>query len=185
MLLDEDPATVPLPPLPLLPSQTNNPQLISHTLSTFSPPPDKSALSRISTTLSTLSQSRHQRLTTSQSQLNSVQRKLQSLANNHSTLVNEHRGSGHAELIMELDAKKFRIAKAAREVEEEGERLGGELEGLKGRLEKLDLEGVEGGQRRAGGRMEDATMLVLALILCSVFCERDGVIVCSWIWMLT
>jgi kinetochore protein Spc24, fungi type len=137
-------------------------QLISHTISNFSLHADKSALSRISTTLSTLSQSRSQRRSTSQSHLNSLNRKLQSLANNHSSLVNEHDGSGHAELIMELDAQKFRIAKGARDAEEEGERLGGELETLKGRLEKLDAEGPEGGARRGGGRMEDATLLVLS-----------------------
>jgi kinetochore protein Spc24, fungi type len=178
MLLDEDPATVHIPCiLSLLTNITS--QLISHTIANFSLHPDKSALSRISTTLSTLSQSRSQRLSNSQAQLTAVNRKVQSLANNHSSLVNEHNSSAHAELIMELDAQKFRIAKGARDAEEEGERLGVELEGLKKRLDKLDLEGVEGGQRRRGGAQEDATLLVLFWFLSLMSITLD---IRWWAW---
>ena len=46
---------------------------------------------------------------------------------------------------MELDTKKFRVAKKAQELEVEGERLEGELERLRRRLEELETEGVEGG----------------------------------------
>jgi kinetochore protein Spc24 len=62
---------------------------------------------------------------------------------------------------MELDAQKFRIAKAARDVEEEGERLEGDLKGLRSSLERLDAEGPEGAERRRP-KQEDATMLVPA-----------------------
>lgn len=56
-----------------------------------------------------------------------------------------------------MDAEKFRVAKGAYDVEVEGDRLGGELAGLKGTLENLEREGVEGGQRR-GADSEDETL---------------------------
>ena len=50
----------------------------------------------------------------------------------------------HASDIVELDTQKFRMAKAASDLEIEGERLEQELEGLKGRLHDLEVQGVEG-----------------------------------------
>lgn len=58
---------------------------------------------------------------------------------------------------MALDAEKFRVAKGAYDVEVEGERLEGELAGLRGQLEGLEREGVEGG-RRGGEGSEDETL---------------------------
>ena len=62
---------------------------------------------------------------------------------------------------MELDTKKFRIAKAAHELEIESERLEGELEVLKERLADLEAQGVEGDElARREREADDATMLV-------------------------
>lgn len=65
---------------------------------------------------------------------------------------------------MELDTKKFRIAKAAHELEIESERLEGELEVLKERLADLEAQGVEGDEvARREREADDATMLDSAL----------------------
>lgn len=49
------------------------------------------------------------------------------------------------------------MAKGAYDVEVEGERLAGELAGLKAQLEQLEREGVEGGRRGIEGA-EDETL---------------------------
>ncbi len=60
---------------------------------------------------------------------------------------------------MELDTQKFRVAKAASDLEIEGERLEQELDGLKSRLQQLDLQGVEGDDvMKAKRKMEDPTL---------------------------
>ena len=62
---------------------------------------------------------------------------------------------------MELDTQKFRIAKAASELEIEGERLEQELEGLKARLQELETQGLEGDEAaRERREVEDQTMSV-------------------------
>ena len=63
---------------------------------------------------------------------------------------------------MELDTRKFRVAKQVRDAEEESERLEGELESLRTELERVEGEGVEGSEaaKRARG-MDDPTMWVL------------------------
>jgi kinetochore protein Spc24 len=61
--------------------------------------------------------------------------------------------------VVELDTRKFRIAKAASELEIESERLEGELEALKERLAELDAQGVEGDElARREREADDATM---------------------------
>ena len=51
------------------------------------------------------------------------------------------------------------MAKSASDLEIEGERLEQELEGLRGRLLELELQGVEGGEaERARRELEDETM---------------------------
>lgn len=62
---------------------------------------------------------------------------------------------------MELDTQKFRIAKAASDLEIEGERLEQELDGLRSRLHELDVQGLEGDDMvRARREADDPTMLV-------------------------
>lgn len=61
--------------------------------------------------------------------------------------------------MVELDTKKFRIAKAASDLEIESERLEGELEALKARLAELDAQGLEGDEMvRREREADDATM---------------------------
>lgn len=60
-----------------------------------------------------------------------------------------------------MDTQKFRIAKAASDLEIEGERLEQELDGLKARLQELETQGLEGDEvARERREVEDQTMLV-------------------------
>ena len=88
------------------------------------------------------------------------------MSRHHATLSAQHRAAGaghngaqHAAEIVELDTRKFRVAKQARECEEDGERLEGELETLKNRLAELEGQGVEGDEgARRQREMDDPTM---------------------------
>lgn len=74
-------------------------------------------------------------------------------------MVASHQSADHAAQIVELDTHKFRIAKAASDLEIEGERLEQELETLKGRLQELELQGVEGDDAAKARRgIDDPTM---------------------------
>ncbi|KAF2837214.1 Spc24-domain-containing protein [Patellaria atrata CBS 101060] len=117
MLLDEDPAA-----------------LISSCASNFRPQPDLSSLTRISTSLSTLSQFRTQISTHHTQTLQSLKRRAQQLEHQHQITLSSHNPTEHASEILRLDTEKFRIAKQASETEIESERLQGELEGLRGVL---------------------------------------------------
>jgi kinetochore protein Spc24 len=87
------------------------------------------------------------------------------MAAHHEETVTAHDSAKHAAQIVELDTKKFRIAKAASELEIESERLEGELEMLKDRLAELESQGLEGDEiTRREREAEDATMWVLSLI---------------------
>lgn len=88
-----------------------------------------------------------------------LSRNLQTLASQYNETVSLHSDTDHASQIVELDTQKFRVAKAASDLEIEGERLEQELEGLKGRLQQLDREGVEGDEAtRAKRELEDPTV---------------------------
>lgn len=72
-----------------------------------------------------------------------------------------HDPARHAQEILELDAQKFRIAKAASDLEIESERLEGDLEMLKERLAELEAQGLEGDETvRREREADDATMCV-------------------------
>jgi len=61
--------------------------------------------------------------------------------------------------MVELDTRKFRIAKQATELEIESERLEGELETLKAKLAELDAQGMEGDElARREREADDAIM---------------------------
>lgn len=86
-------------------------------------------------------------------------RNLNSLSTQHEEAVAVHDSGKHAAEIVELDTKKFRIAKAASELEIESERLEGELEMLKERLADLESQGLEGDETtRREREADDATM---------------------------
>ncbi|RHZ58826.1 kinetochore-associated Ndc80 complex subunit spc24 [Aspergillus turcosus] len=147
MLLDEDPAT-----------------LIHHTIGNFNIQPDKQAVTRINDSLSTLQQSRELRMRDVESALRKLSRNLHALTAQHEEAVSAHDSGKHAAQMVELDTKKFRIAKAATELEIESERLEGELEMLKERLADLEAQGLEGDEAtRREREADDATILRLKI----------------------
>ncbi|EEA28744.1 putative kinetochore protein spc24 [Talaromyces marneffei ATCC 18224] len=145
MLLDEDPAT-----------------LIQHTIGNFNINPDKLAVTRINESLTTLQQSRDLRIREAETALRKLSRNLKSLETNYEETVAAHDPARHAQEILELDAQKFRIAKAASDLEIESERLEGDLEMLKERLAELEAQGLEGDETvRREREADDATILRL------------------------
>jgi len=145
MLLDEDPAT-----------------LIHHTIGNFNIHPDKSAVLRINESLSTLQQARDLRIKEVESVLKKLSRNLQTLTSQHSETISSHSSTSHASQIVELDTQKFRIAKAASDLEIEGEKLQTELEFAKAQLRELELQGVEGNEmERSRRESEDPVVLKL------------------------
>ncbi|KAE8139955.1 putative kinetochore protein spc24 [Aspergillus pseudotamarii] len=147
MLLDENPGT-----------------LIHHTIGNFNIQPDKQAVTRINDSLSTLQQSRELRMREAESSLRKLSRHLHTLNAQHEEAVAAHDSSKHAADMVELDTKKFRIAKAATELEIESERLESELEMLKERLADLEAQGLEGDEAtRRERELDDATILRLKI----------------------
>lgn len=107
-----------------------------------------------------------------ESALRKLSRHLHSLTAQHNEAVAAHDSSKHAAAMVELDTKKFRIAKSATELENESDRLESELEMLKERLADLEAQGLEGDEAtRREREADDATMyacpaqIVLIMIL--------------------
>lgn len=85
------------------------------------------------------------------------------MSQQHNETVTAQTSVDHASQIVELDTQKFRIAKAASDLEIEGERLEQELEGLKNKVHELEVQGVEGDEAaRSRGEVDDPTMWVAA-----------------------
>ncbi|KAK5047962.1 kinetochore-associated Ndc80 complex subunit spc24 [Exophiala bonariae] len=147
MLLDEDPAA-----------------LIRATVSNFNIAPDKAALSRVNDSLSTLQQSRGLRTRDAETALRKLSRQFATLSSQHREVISGHDSGRHASEIVQLDTKKFRIAKQASELEIENERLEADLDRLKMRLVDLEEQGVEGDEAsRLTRDAEDPTILRLWL----------------------
>ncbi|EXJ65744.1 kinetochore protein spc24 [Cladophialophora psammophila CBS 110553] len=147
MLLDEDPST-----------------LIRATISNFNIAPDKAALSRVNDSLSTLQQSRELRIRDAENALRKLSRHLATLSSQHREVLSGHDSGRHTSEIVQLDTKKFRIAKQASELEAESERLEAELDRLKMRLSYLEAQGVEGDENtRQAREVDDPTILRLWL----------------------
>ena len=158
------------PPVPAY--QTNN-QLIHHTIGNFNIQPDKQAVTRINDSLSNLQQSREYRIKDVESALRKLSRNLNALSAQHEEAAIAHDSAKHAAEIVELDTQKFRIAKAASDLEIETERLEGELEMLKERLADLEAQGLEGDEAtRREREADDATMYVLAVIRRWILTDR-------------
>ncbi|KAI2622250.1 Spc24-domain-containing protein [Hypomontagnella submonticulosa] len=137
MLLDEDPAT-----------------LIHHTINNFNIAPDKLAVSRIGDSLSTLKQARELRIRDAETSLKKLGRSLNTLQSQHEELTSAHSSSAHASEISRLDTQKFRIAKAASDLEMEAERLSSQQADLAARLQELELQGLEGSPDEAAKRRD-------------------------------
>ncbi len=82
----------------------------------------------------------------------------------HLETVSANSSVDHASQIVELDTQKFRIAKAASDLEIDGGKLEQELETLKSRLYNLEIQGLEGDDTaRARRELDDPTMQVTAI----------------------
>ncbi|KIV80096.1 hypothetical protein PV11_07623 [Exophiala sideris] len=147
MLLDEDPAT-----------------LIRATVSNFNIGPDKAVLSRVNDCLDSLQQSRDLRIGDCDTVLRQLSRRLATLESQRREVLSGHDSGRHASEIVQLDTRKFRVAKQASELEAESERLEAELERLKMRLADLEEQGVEGDENtRRAQEADDPTILRLWL----------------------
>ncbi len=136
-------------------------QLIRATVSNFNIAPDKAALSRVNDSLSTLQQSRDLRIRDSETALRKLSRHFSTLSSQHRETLSGHDSGRHASEIVQLDTKKFRMAKQASELEAERERMEAELERLKMRLADLEEQGVEGDENmRRAREADDPTMYV-------------------------
>ena len=88
-----------------------------------------------------------------------LSRSLTTLSNQHAETISSHSIASHASQIVELDTQKFRIAKAASDLEIESERLEQELESSKEKLVELEIQGVEGDEsEKAKREIEDPTV---------------------------
>lgn len=88
-----------------------------------------------------------------------LSRNLTTMSTHHNETLSSHNSIDHASQIVELDTQKFRIAKAASDLEIESERLEQELEGLESRLQELDSQGVEGDDTMKSRReIDDPTL---------------------------
>ena len=118
--------------------------LLRATLSNFSTAPDRAAVARINDSLSTLQTSRSMRVSEAETALRKLSRQLATVSSQHREVVEGHDSQRHASEIVELDTRKFRVAKQAQELEVDGERLENELDRLRRKLEDLEEQGVEG-----------------------------------------
>lgn len=165
-------------------------QLIHHTIGNFNILPDKLAVARINESLSTLQQARDLRVREAESALKSkhpiiryhsnfsydteLSRTLTTLNNHHQETISSHSSTVHASEIANLDTQKFRIAKAASDLEIESERLSSQLADLQGRLQELELQGVDGGDNARRGLVDDEISLKLKVYRgLGVEIERD------------
>ena len=116
-------------------------------------------MSRVNDSIATLQQSRDLRIRDADSALRKLSRQLATLSSQHREVLSSHDSGRHASEIVQLDTKKFRIAKQASELEVESERLEAELERLKMRLADLEEQGVEGDENmRRAREADDPTM---------------------------
>lgn len=130
VLFDEDPTT-----------------LLKETTAQFHIAPDRDSLTRISTSLTSLSSNRTLHLSQHHNALKALSRRLNGLEEGRRWEEEKHDAGGHAARMLKMDTEKFRIAKGVSDAEVEGERLEGEVAGLRVQLEGLERRGVEGGAR--------------------------------------
>lgn len=147
VLFDEDPVTVSLylfqrPTCTPL-TRPSSHQLIRQTTRNFHTDSDLQSISRIASSLATLRSARSLRLNAQHTQLAQLSRKSHHLRTAHDAETSRHDPAAHASDILALDTEKFRVAKAANELEIEGERLGAEAHGLKQTLQRLEDQGDE------------------------------------------
>lgn len=139
-------------------------------------------MSRVSESLSTLQQARDLRVRDAEAALRRLGRTLGTLSSQHAELTASHSSTQHASEIARLDTQKFRVAKAASDLEMETERLQAQLDDLQARLQELELQGVDGGTvgvgegaAGSGGALEDELLLRLKVYRSlGIEIERDS-----------
>lgn len=102
-------------------------------------------MGRVNDSRATLAQARELRLRDGEASLRKLGRQLAAARARHEELAAAHRAADHANQISALDTRKFRIAKAASDLETDAERLSSRLADLSARLTELELQGAEGG----------------------------------------
>lgn len=96
--------------------------------------------------------------------------------NHHNETLSSHSSAAHASEIATLDTQKFRIAKAANDLEIESERLSSQLADLQARLQELELQGVDGGDNARRGLVDDEISLKLKVYRgLGIEVERDPI----------
>ncbi|EKG14152.1 Kinetochore-Ndc80 subunit Spc24 [Macrophomina phaseolina MS6] len=128
MLLDEEPHS-----------------LINQCYTNFNLAPDKQALKRAAGSYQTLNDFRKYHITAEQEKIRELDRKLGSLQSHHHLTTQSHNPAVHSQEILRLDTEKFKVAKQVSDLEIEEERLAQELDRLKGELEEVEAQGVQGG----------------------------------------
>lgn len=110
----------------------------------FNTAPDKAAVARIKESLSTLQEARQLQIEQAEAALKRLARQLNTLSAQHDELASKHVAAAHAPTIAHLDTQKFRVAKAASDLEMETERLSAQAADLSAKLQELELQGDDG-----------------------------------------
>ncbi|CAK7264192.1 putative kinetochore protein spc24 [Sporothrix epigloea] len=118
--------------------------LIQHTVDNFNTAPDKAAVARIKESLSTLQEARQLQIEQAEAALKRLARQLNTLGAQHDEIASKHVSAAHAPTIAHLDTQKFRVAKAASDLEMETERLSAQAADLSAKLQELELQGDDG-----------------------------------------
>ncbi|EPE08867.1 kinetochore protein spc24 [Ophiostoma piceae UAMH 11346] len=154
--------------------------LIQHTVDNFNIAPDKGAVSRIKESLATLQEARQLQVEQADSAMKKLARQLNTLGAQHEELASKHASAAHAPTIAHLDTEKFRVAKAASDLEMETERLSAQAADLSARLQELELQGDDGpapssASNGGSGTVDDEVLLRLRVYRSlGIELERDG-----------
>lgn len=94
--------------------------------------------------LGTLAQAREMRAREVESSMKRLNRALASQQARHDELEASHSSASHASEIARLDTRKFRLAKAAQDLDDEAARLAASSQDLAARLQELEIQGIDG-----------------------------------------
>ncbi|OAA56709.1 Kinetochore-Ndc80 subunit Spc24 [Niveomyces insectorum RCEF 264] len=159
--------------------------LIQHTVDNFNIAPDKAAVARIKESLSTLQEARQLQIEQAEASLKKLSRQLSTLGAQHDELAAKHAAAAHAATLADLDTTKFRVAKAASDLETETERLSAQAAELAARLQALEMGGDDADPKAANGADSDSAADELLLRLrvyrsLGIELERDGGAAGEW-----
>jgi len=106
-------------------------------------------------------------------------RQANTLSSQHTELTAAHSSATHSSEISRLDTQKFRIAKAASDLEMETERMESQMADLSARLQELELQGLDGPATARHQHIDDDEVLLRLKVYRSLGIElerddRDG-----------